>query len=219
MKADRYADLVRRRKACTLCAPDLANPAYIEGGRFDSEQIGPYTRWQNDLDARVVVVGKDFAPVARFIGYSGRPADTRTNRQILQHLRDGFPNMKAPDEDSPCPGLFFTNAVLCLAGGRAMRSMVAGRHVRTCARAYLRDTIDLVGPLAVATLGLQATEGTLHAFGATDAPSFAELKRLDAGWAMPGGIRLFAMPHPVASVKDDVHDVCWRRLHQWLASS
>lgn len=37
----------------------LKNPAAVEGGKYDSQQIGPWTLWAHDLNADVMVVGQE----------------------------------------------------------------------------------------------------------------------------------------------------------------
>ncbi len=58
-KHEAYERLVAARKACKRCRPRLANPAYIAEGHLDSAEIGPYSRWQGNLYAPIVVVGQD----------------------------------------------------------------------------------------------------------------------------------------------------------------
>jgi hypothetical protein len=54
-----YKDLVCQRKACSLCQ-GLVNPSTEE---FDSNEIGPWAKWQNNLDADIIVVGQDWGDV------------------------------------------------------------------------------------------------------------------------------------------------------------
>lgn len=59
-KAAAYAELVAARKGCRLCsAIGLTNPCLVDGGRFDSEHIGPWSRWQGSLAADLMIVGQD----------------------------------------------------------------------------------------------------------------------------------------------------------------
>src|SRR5713101_1760328 len=66
MKAERYAALVRDRKACRLCSPQLTNPSAFEEGRYDSGHIGPWSRWQGNLNAPLLVVGQDWGDTRYF---------------------------------------------------------------------------------------------------------------------------------------------------------
>ena len=58
-KSERYFQLVEARKACTACA-GLSNPSTFHEGEFDSAQIGPWSRWQGNLNAAVMIVGQDW---------------------------------------------------------------------------------------------------------------------------------------------------------------
>lgn len=55
-RTEGYAALVRRRKACR----SLTNPGKCEGGIQDSDQIGPWSLWQGNLSADLLVVGQDW---------------------------------------------------------------------------------------------------------------------------------------------------------------
>src|SRR5688500_3826151 len=80
-----YRRLVLERKAWRLCGPDLGNPAEVAGGRFDEEEhIGPWSRWQGDLQPRLLVIGQDWADRQTFEGCQGRDsASNRTNATLL----------------------------------------------------------------------------------------------------------------------------------------
>ena len=99
-KAERYDALVAARKNCGLCA-GLSNPATVRGGEFDSDQLGPYSRWHADLDAELIVVAKDFAPVPKFIEYEGAPGPrVQTNMRLARRLDAlGFQASVAPLSD------------------------------------------------------------------------------------------------------------------------
>ena len=59
-KDDLYDKLVTERVACRRCERlGLTNPAIVHDSRFDSAEIGPSSRWQGCLDAKLMVVGQD----------------------------------------------------------------------------------------------------------------------------------------------------------------
>ena len=62
-KNSRYSLLVNRRKECRACT-GLTNLSQLEGGKFDFEQIGPWSLWLGNLGASLMVVGQE---------WSGRP--------------------------------------------------------------------------------------------------------------------------------------------------
>ena len=61
-----YAALVAARKQCRVC-PNHTNPAVCESGRYDSDQIGPWSLWQGNLHADLMVVGQDWGDDRYFI--------------------------------------------------------------------------------------------------------------------------------------------------------
>ncbi|MEO8593833.1 MAG: hypothetical protein ABI759_10975 [Candidatus Solibacter sp.] len=76
-----YAALVAARRSCRACA-GLINPAACDGGNHDSEAIGPWSLWQGNLNARLVIVGQDWGDTGYFTANKGprSPATRRTSR-------------------------------------------------------------------------------------------------------------------------------------------
>lgn len=60
-KQERYDRLVSERKQCRCqeCRP-LCNQSQICGGAYDYNQIGSWSLWHGNLDAKIVVVGRDW---------------------------------------------------------------------------------------------------------------------------------------------------------------
>lgn len=62
-KLFQYQALVEDRKMCNACTgliPKMINPSSIESGKYDTDQIGPWTQWQGDLNAELMIVGQDW---------------------------------------------------------------------------------------------------------------------------------------------------------------
>jgi uracil-DNA glycosylase family 4 len=220
-KDSRYADLVAARKACRACEGLLTNPAQIVGGAHDGDRVGPYTRWQGNLDAEVMIIGQDFADIESFERLEGWPGeDVGTNRTLVELLADAGIQIALPRRGEPEDRLFFTNAVLCLKRG-AMGSRVPAACARTCAWLFLRPTIELVRPRAVITLGRVAFEAVLHAYGLPRSRRFLDVVRARRRVDLLGGAALFPMVHPSARVRatrslaEQRED--WRALGRWLA--
>jgi hypothetical protein len=116
-KLDDYNELVLARKACDICV-GLANPARCAGGWFDSSEIGPWTRWQGNLDAQVMVIAQDWGDVAGFQKQSGVDSDNSETNRVLRELLAiiGF-DIAFPSCSTGRGQLFFSNAILCLKQG------------------------------------------------------------------------------------------------------
>jgi len=85
-KNERYANLVAVRKACRFC-DGLINPSVCEGGIYDDDHIGPWTQWQGDLDAKVMVVGQDWGGVDYYVEQHGLSAEeSKTNARLCELL-------------------------------------------------------------------------------------------------------------------------------------
>jgi uracil-DNA glycosylase len=209
---DEYRRLVEARRRCRLC-PSLTNPSVVQKGALDSSEIGPYSTWQADLRADLLVVAKDFAPVEKFVEYSGRPGPrVRTNVRLQRFLAlAGYP-IGPPDAPSTNARVFLTNAVLCLPGGSSMRTTVPRSAVRICAREFLRPLLKLIRPRAVVSLGGQATTAALEGLCLATSLDFRALTREPSGLALPDGGRLFPVPHPAASKPLAEHEASWLRI-------
>src|SRR4051812_15532844 len=85
-KRRRYDALITARKGCGLCS-GLANPSQCMNGTFDCAQVGPWSAWQGNLNAPVMIVGQDWGDVAWFIRQKGKTSDaSETNNTLIQLL-------------------------------------------------------------------------------------------------------------------------------------
>lgn len=92
----RFAALVPARKACRLCS-DLVNPAECEDGRYDSEQIGPWSLWQGNIEAEMMIVGQDWGDTRYWIDNKGHEkAGNRTNEMLIKLLGSIGINVRRP---------------------------------------------------------------------------------------------------------------------------
>ena len=152
-RAASYAALVRARKSCRACTR-LINPADCDGGVYDSDHIGPWSQWQGNLNADLLIVGQDWGDTRYFTDNQGREKAQNTTNEVLQSL------LWSIGIEIPAPGAgdvgggpcFFSNAVLCLKQG-GMQAKVDSDWFANCAARFLRPTIDLVEPKVVVTLG------------------------------------------------------------------
>ena len=170
MRTSAYETLVDQRKECRLCALDgLQNPATAGLAQFDSDEIGPWTRWLGDRRANLMVVGEDWGSVEYFENHEGLDDDSTkrayTNhrlKRLLNSIGLRVPSAESKDERS---GVFLTNAVLCLKDG-SMQDAVHERCFDKC-RTFLRRQIEIVSPAVVVTLGKRAYKAVATAFKLT----------------------------------------------------
>jgi uracil-DNA glycosylase len=221
-----YAELVSERKRCMACA-NLTNPSKYEAR--DSDHIGPYSRWQGNLDAELLVVGQDYADVETYlVGEDDWPGESvRTNLTLVELVQEAGIKISAPRRGYPDDRLFFTNAILCLKPANphkrsSMQGNVPREYFRNCGEWFLRRTIELVQPRAVVTLGRPALDATLYAFGLGDYNGTL-LALVESGrtFNLSCGARLFPMYHPSPTVLNtrrslEEQKADWRRLGLWL---
>lgn len=69
-KVLRYLEMVEDRKNCRRCT-GLENPVTCDS-EFDSDEVGPWTIWQGNLDAVVMVVGQDWGDTGYYLKHRGR---------------------------------------------------------------------------------------------------------------------------------------------------
>jgi uracil-DNA glycosylase len=158
-----YASLVDARKQCTQCQ-GLVNPSRCAGGAFDSNEIGPWTRWQGNLDAELMIVGQDWGDAASFESGKGLDEATNpTNHRLWQLLAEaGYPVAEYGQQEGRGT-IFFTNAILCLKSG-GLSGPVKSAWFAECGPRFLRPQIEIVRPRVVITLGEKAYQGISIAF-------------------------------------------------------
>ena len=223
MKNERYARLVAARKDCRVC-PQLANPSVVESGVLDSDRIGPYSQWQGNLDAPLVVVGQDFADTSTFRRVQGWPGErVATNKNLVRLLAAAGFSVPLPRIGSPDDTLFFTNAVLCLKQG-SMQRAIPSSCFQACAQRFLRPTIDLVAPRAVAALGAGALGAVLLAYGLRSPGPLLELVVAGVTFDLPSGARVFPLCHPSPTVHATTRSLAlqesdWSRVGEWLRAA
>jgi len=194
-----YSHLVASRKACRAC-PGLVNPSACRAGRFDSNELGPWTAWQGNLDAKIVVIGQDWGDESGFADDQGYDVDHNPTCANLMLLLKSI----GIEIDSPSIGqrsasrgaIMLTNAVLCLKQGGAQGD-VEDSWFTECGRRFTRPLIELVAPRVVVALGQKAFWGTMSAFGlpVSKSATFKTVVEKPEGFALPGGVKLFPVYH------------------------
>ncbi len=209
-KSERYHQLVDARRACQVCQNlGVRNPSVCAEGEFDSQNIGPWTNWQGNLDAKVMIVGQEWDGYLNFIDQKGQDRDdSPTNTRLIALLSSVGLNICAPSEarrlGATSQGrLFFTNTSLCLRDGRASENNNRSKTppaqcFRNCATSFLKPQIELVQPKLVITLGLIPYRSVLHAYGITPERSLKAAVESPETVLLNGRIALIPVYHPGA---------------------
>lgn len=189
-----YSQLVKDRKDCRLCAPDLVNPSKCEDGIFDqAEHIGAWTRWQGNLNADLMIIGQDWGGTDFYVKYEGIGNDENsTNKSIRELLKSIDINIELPQVGAIGP-LFFTNSILCLRQ-RGLTGSTKSSWFKNCAGKFLRPQIELVAPGVVATLGYKAYRAVADAFETSARSTMKDA--VGTITSLQNGSSLVALYHP-----------------------
>jgi DNA polymerase len=216
-KGAAYRELVARRKACRQCA-GLMNPSACCGGRFDLDQIGPWTLWQGALDARVLIVGQDWGDTRYFTKWAGRdqPQGNPTNENLKRLLASIGIQIGRP-RDPQGQVVFMTNMILCLKTAGGLQGDVEYEWACNCAGRFFRPLMDIIRPEVIIALGKQPAWAILNAYDIR-VPRSRSLKAVVSlgPYRLPCGSWLLPMYH---CGKRGVN--CNRslelQLHDWMA--
>jgi uracil-DNA glycosylase family 4 len=163
-KRDRYAGLVAEAAACRLC------PEMCERAAVLSELNGP-------LDARVMFIGE--APGRKGADRTRVPFSGDQSGKNFERFLASI-NLQRSE-------VFITSAAICnprAASGANRRPKPS--ELRNCS-AFLRRTIDLVGPAIIVTLGTVALEALklLHYHDFSLKNDGGRIRRWNGRWLVP----------------------------------
>lgn len=195
----KYQELVNQRKGCIACS-GLVNPAACSGGIYDSSEIGPWSRWQGNLYAPLLIVGQDWSDEAGFIATRGVDEDSNPTDVNLVTLLKSI-GLTIPPPSSCVNSLdrghvFLTNVILCLKKG-GMQAKVEQNWAGTCAEQFLSPLFELIRPKVIVTLGTAAFSALHHAYGIREPnwTRFSEVVEAERGFTLTDGSTLFPQYH------------------------
>ena len=112
-----YKNLVAKQKKCSLCNY-LKNPAIVDDGIYDSDQIGLWSLWQSNIKAKIVIVGQDWGDISYYKKWEGKdqPFGNPTNENLQKLVNNIGINIGTP-RDTQGSIVFLTNLILCLKTG------------------------------------------------------------------------------------------------------
>jgi uracil-DNA glycosylase len=211
-KSTAYAMLVSERVACRKCA-GLANPASVANGSFDSLAVGPWSRWQGNLNAKLMVIGQDWGDVKYFTENSGRDeAETPTNKALRELVGLLGIDVGSPSDRGRADAAFFTNAILCLKSG-GLQGKVRQEWFGNCSR-FLRRQVEIVAPTVLVCLGERAYRALGVAFSFMPGP-FRQAVENPEGVIIGTGIRAFARYHCGRRIQNSHRPLSMQR-QDWL---
>lgn len=151
----KYELLVQDRKTCRECEGEVVkNPSTI---KYDCNQLNAWSQWQNNLSARILLVGMDWGSVKHFEKNRGKdPHSDPTNTNIPELFKIIDHEISAPDGETygkPDSDLFFTNVVLCLRVKDKMQGNIRQKIATTCARKFTKRLVEMIRPKVVIALG------------------------------------------------------------------
>jgi uracil-DNA glycosylase len=164
-KEELYKYLVDKRKKFKF-PEGLKNPSEIESGIYDKEDhIGPWSKWQGNLNAEIMLIGQDWGSEKYYLDNKGNHDDYGiTNSRMkevfgLLGIDVGLPN--TPNKDAPC---FFTNVVLGLKNGNKSAT-IKNKWVNEHSKEFLKPTLEIVDPKIIITLGKPAYDSVADIYG------------------------------------------------------
>jgi uracil-DNA glycosylase family 4 len=192
-KAQQYEDLVAARKSCVSCE-GLVNASSLADGVFDSDEIGPWSRWLGDRSPRVMVIGQDWGDQRAFEKQQGGNLAYSATNEVLRELLEsiGFAVPK-PAKTPASARVFLTNAVLCFKD-QGCQGPVRDRWFENCGQRFLRPQIELLSPKVVVCLGERAFRAVLSAYGISVSISFRTAVE-GAGISLSSQTTAFAVYH------------------------
>lgn len=194
-QGEKYAALVHQRKQCHRCL-GLTNPADPEYAVYDTDHIGPWSRWQGNLNAPLMIVGQDWGDTAYYKAHEGREKDGNpTNTTLKTLLQEVGITIQDPSAMEGAQGpIFLTNAILCLKQG-GLQGPVNGQWFQTCGQHFLKPTIDLIRPRVLVSLGQWAYRTVSEQYGLSRPRRFRDAVNHPEGFALSAHTRLFPVYH------------------------
>ena len=181
--------------------------------------MSPWSRWQGNLDAKLMVVGQDWGGLPYFTKHSGLEGPSNPTNDTLRELI----NLLGIDAGSPGDlrrkgVVFFTNAILCLKQG-PLQGSVQAEWFRNCSP-FLKRQVEIIRPKLLVCLGERAYRSLAYAF-CFQPGKFCDTVESKEGIILPSGTRAFARYHcgrrtqnvnrPLSLQRRD-----WKRLARFL---
>lgn len=217
-KKTQYNQLILSRKSCSECK-GLVNPSRIENGSFDSVEIGPWTRWQGNLDADVMLIAQDWGHVGNFIKLRGVDIDSETNKTLKRLFEIAGLQLTLPRSNERVSLYFFTNAILCLKEG-SDQAPVRREWYSNCGPRFLKPLIEIIKPKVIICLGERAYNAVMSSYGRNPG-TFRAAVDTHIPKMLNESIAVFAVYHCGRRIRnthrnEQQQETDWRQIGKWL---
>lgn len=196
-KKDRYQNLVARFKKHRFSTPELLNPHEIEN--FDFDVVNPWELWQGNLDAKIFLIGQDFADSESLKNNLQqdwkKEKSSSTNFALINFFKIlGYPIAEISYAGTSELPLFFTNAILGIKKSdvQHMSKPVKDIWIRE-SREYLQELIDIVQPKHIIAMGSTAYKAVCSIYGIKPLSNIKEA--VETKIELPDGKNLFVVQH------------------------
>lgn len=193
-KVKTYQALVKSRKFCHTCS-GLTNPIDCANGAFDSDHLSPWTKWQGNLNAELMIVGQDWGDLAYFLNNAGNESPKNpTNSNLVKLAASIDVTIEPLPKFSEFEGqVFLTNAILCLKEG-GLQGAVKQEWFNNCGTKHLKPTIELVQPKVLVSLGAKVYETIQKLYGLPRV-RFRDVVDRETGIVLANDMHYFPMYH------------------------
>jgi uracil-DNA glycosylase len=214
-----YQELVKYRKKCQLCQPELVNPQFVNY-EYDCDEIGAWSQWYGSLDAKIMLVGQDWGTIKYFNENLGKDEPDNKTMQNLIKLFKSIDIVIEKPYSKKNDLLFFTNTVLCLKDDERMNKPVKLSHCLKCANLFLKPLVDLICPTIIIALGKPAfiTLCTMYGLKEHSQKKSIELVKIPTGIPVPHNITIFPVFHcsPLGCANRNLNDQItdWKKIRE-----
>ena len=165
-KKEEYAKLVKKRKEYKF-TEGLINPSQIEEGKYDKEEhLGPWSVWQGNLDAKIILIGQDWGDINYYIENKGYDTDNNpTNRNLVELFKLIGINVGYPSKPNHFAPVFFTNSILGIKKDGGMSGKIKSFWARESTQHFLVPLLKIISPSVIITLGSYAYGEIAYLYG------------------------------------------------------
>lgn len=166
-----------------------------DGGSWDCDFVGPWTKSACRLDAALMIIGQDWASEDYLRrnddakkhadrALTGQDAHLATNRNLKRLLSQHF---------GLCFSQTYATNVLVFIKPGAMSSHVPTKDLHDCAAAYTLPQLDIVKPRMALCLGANTFNSVRSALGL--APLRLQEASISTAHTRMGGTEIYGVPH------------------------